>query len=291
MLISHGQDYVYITYDKNNNIIISPKFYERSKQDRIITIRLNKEDINLLNRLVTSSYVNNYNKIILYGNLPSKEFIRKKVHDLIAIEIIEQTPDKVIIKDFLDPDEIRPLSLLKKIDNLIRIMFSEYKNLKEILEYEMDINRLMFLSLRGILYNKRDEESIRLWQATTFLEKIGDCLKRFSRHYNSLDDEVKQKVNIRKLEKLVAEIYQTYKSIMNNFFKMDKDKAVMLAEERKKLISKINKQIQQVFDYEDVDNTSKNNLVELLINLKEAVVYMNDINRLLYFIIPQKTEE
>ena len=83
------------------------------------------------------------------------------IHDLIALEIMEETSDRITAKDFLNLDEIDILDTMKKMDRITRDMMEDSHGSFDEDKYpdlslrDKDVNRLLYVASRSIRYLQR----------------------------------------------------------------------------------------------------------------------------------------
>jgi phosphate uptake regulator len=186
---------------------------------------------------IYKSYTDGYNIIKVIGaNLENfSESVRKIFNNFVAVEIIEQTQGKIIAKDFLNIEDVNVKDIIRRIDIILRSMFSDsfecMKKLKSsvISKRDVDVNRLCFM-LERLLRSAMDNteisrklkingsELLRFWSIAINLEKIGDEIKRISRFFNNVDFNTKQK---KELSEIFFEIEKLYLDVMKSYYKND----------------------------------------------------------------------
>ncbi|RME52851.1 phosphate uptake regulator PhoU [Candidatus Woesearchaeota archaeon] len=84
------------------DLLITPRTGKRTTQ-KTITINANDTTLQGLKREVIAAYVKDYDKIIIKGNLGKRRNqFRELLHELIALEVVEENSDHIIAKCFLD---------------------------------------------------------------------------------------------------------------------------------------------------------------------------------------------
>jgi len=242
-------DIVYLD-ESNAGLVVSPKEIQEEKKE--ITIDITDKDEDEIRRRIDSSYLNNYTAVKLVGkNLnDNTKLIKNTLHNLVGLEILEQTPASIIAKDFLNLKEISIEEVIRKIDIIIRSMFCDAKNsVKEdlvdsIAERDDDINRLTFLLQRTTknalkkpsmskILNIDQKRLLNLLSNSIYLEMIADEIKRSARLMYKIklkEDAIKQIIGlILKIEKL----YLTY---MKAYYNKNEELAYSLSNEKKSLM-------------------------------------------------------
>ncbi len=226
------------------------------KEERELLINIEGKEIEEIRREITNAYVNNNNTITIIGkNIEklSQEIRKNVVHDLMALEIVEQSPNKIIAKCFLDMDQINVKDLIRQIDIIIRsIMIDSKSNSRKelyenIMERDKNINRLAYLAFRSIKYmletpittKKHKIEYSKLlnyWLLVVDLEEIGDEVKRVARYL------VHTKLR-KKEEEVLLNVYQNFLDyhleVMKYFYTENKKEAMKLIKKRDFVLKQI----------------------------------------------------
>ncbi|MBR9675483.1 phosphate uptake regulator PhoU [Candidatus Woesearchaeota archaeon] len=193
-----------------------------------------------VNRKIIAAYMNNYDVIEIHGSDLSKHLdeIKQVTQNLVALEIMELGPKKVIIKDFLNTNDISLDSIVKRIDMIIRAMIEETKEAFQKDEKidldsrDKDINRLFYVGnklINKVLNSPRLSKEMNMpikdllfkYKILSNFEKLGDQLKRIIRIANNLSCK-EEKLLIRKAFNTLAEEYSV---IIKALYKIDKDVA------------------------------------------------------------------
>jgi phosphate uptake regulator len=153
-------DLIYFNED-GQNLILSKNQVDETNSEKTKVIYVDGKNLPQIAREVNSAYILNYRNIVLKG----KE-IKDKIKDLqntfqnlIALEVMEQTTDSIIAKDFLNMDQVSMDELIRKMDIITRTMLQETShsilkdNYENINDRDKDVNRLYFLLYRSVLYN------------------------------------------------------------------------------------------------------------------------------------------
>lgn len=161
------------------------------------TIYLDTKDGDNLVREIIAAYIAGYNTIELKSNKilsRQRDTVRKTVNMLIGPEIIEETSDKIVLQDILNPAE---LSVKKSIKRMFMISSAMQENAimalkekdfdlaKDVMERDSEVDKLFLLVSKQFRMVMRDvsvadkfdmtmEEHLDLRLASYPLERIGD---------------------------------------------------------------------------------------------------------------------
>lgn len=229
-------DVIYFDESKNN-LILSPKERE-NKENKEITISVNKKSIRQIQREIISAYIRNFRTIYLTGDEvknKAKE-IQDIVQNLVALEVMEQTTKRIVAKDFLNMQDTDLMQLIRKMDIIVRAMLDDCKLMfKEdvydsIYHRDNDVNKLSFLIYRTIRYGMEysssafiknkftQNELLSFWWITYNLEAIGDNAKRIARDIKNIKE---QKAIKDDFLKLFNSMENNYLEMMKSFYKKD----------------------------------------------------------------------
>jgi len=279
-------DSLYIIEKSPNELSISTDISEKPKELKEITIVTDNKELETIRREITSAYVNNYNSIIILGkDLDQKAGqIRRFLHDFVALEIEEQTSDKIVAKDLLNLKEISIEKTIRRMDMILRSMIQDSiksidkPDLRESIYYrDFDINRFYFLLFRLIKSSLRDQnvalsfnisnlQAMTYWSLIINIEDIGDAVKNLCKLFTNITKEEKIQVN-----KIYTNIQQDYLDVMKAYYNLDKLAADSVASHRESILLACN-------DYLKKHNKVTN--AELIGLLKEIEIHICTIARI-----------
>jgi len=246
-------DVVHISENENADLLMSIKKSRAEDPLAGITINVDGKEIDELRREITSAYINNYGEIILMGKT-LKEKAPKAIIENIGMEFLEQTNEKIVLKDILDFDAIYTDKIIRRMDNLIRSMFEDLKSglqnevfnewiLKEIKRTDMEVNKLYFLLLKIIRRGQSDSLIARrlnmsnkkfadLQWCIIHLEYLGDEIKRIagSLAQKDLDLKPSEKKN---LSEVLDMIESNYINVLKAYYAEDKSAARKIAGDKR----------------------------------------------------------
>lgn len=282
-------DLVYLE-ERGSNIILSKKQPENQNKDKSITILVDGKTIPAIQREVTGAYISNNNIIILKGatlkNIISE--IQEIFQKMIALEIMEQTTDTIIAKDFLNTENVQVEELTHKMDIITRTMLNECadslneKNYKTLKQRDEDVNRLYFLLYRTVLYNmehplnamkKYKMEIIDLfyhWMAGFQIEGVADEAKKVAKYANLINKSQKEKDAITKFLRGICDYYLESIKAFNN---KDREHAFSISEKKTEFYEKLR---------EFEKNNEEVNFAKMISHIRGLINYIHRISRTTY---------
>ncbi|MDO8741164.1 MAG: PhoU domain-containing protein [Candidatus Woesearchaeota archaeon] len=218
-----------------------------------ITLDVDGKSIKEIKRELVPAYINNFTTIILTGKELKKRAkqIRDLIHDLVALEIIEQTSDKVITKSFLNVKELSVKDLIRKMETMTRAMIADSKSVigegsyENIRHRDDDVNRLYYLLLRILKYalnnpslasnyfKMSSADILDTWRMAYVIEEIADEAKRVARYLRLVK---LNKADKKKLIDLLSLIEDTYLNTMKAYYTDDKDLIYKMARRKSEII-------------------------------------------------------
>lgn len=282
-------DFVYIS-EKDEELILRPKAEGLEEEKKSITIDIDGKDYFQIKREIIPAYINHYHTITVTGKelRERSKDVREILHNLVALEIMEQTADKIVAKDFLNMERIDMTNLLRKMDVISRAMMSDsiltfeenhYENLKQ---RDQDVNRLAFLLFRAIRYAYNNPSMLKIykctsvdlliiWQLANALEKFADNTKRVARIKRNMKFT---KAQVQELLPFCQEIEKSYLMIMKAYYNQDKALAYQVAGRRRPLLAKVN----EISD-KYLDSAA---MICMTDKLKDLLSDVNTITRIVY---------
>lgn len=235
-------DLLFIKEDRGS-IEVSIADKSEEKEEKEATITIDDKDISTIRRETISAYINNFTKFTFIGKKLAGRLqdIRKILHNFLALEVIEQTDKRLVVKDYLDLKEFSFDTIIRRMDMLVRsiiidskISFSK-KGLHESLELrDYEVDKLFFLVNR--LLRSRDISSKQaiayFWLAKT-MENISDEVKDIIKDFESSKDK--------DLLKKYEGVEDYYKEAVKAYMKKDKILADKLINEKNKIVQELGK--------------------------------------------------
>ena len=243
---------VYVSENGNNELILSPDDKSAVPEEKELVINTNSKDLARIKREIFSAYLNNFTMIKIVGsNLKeNSKKIREMIQQLMALEIMEQTSDKLITKDFLNMNEILISELVKKMDIVAKAIISDLKfsldenNAENIAERDQNINKFYFVIIRAIRreleypgsIKKENANLLKLfdaWHVAHQIESIADEVKWAAELMSKtrVTPKEKQEVN-----EIISEIEGFYDKTMKMYYKNDKDFSYTISDTKNGII-------------------------------------------------------
>ena len=235
-------------------MIISPSNNEAVLKPKECVYHVDNDDISTIKRKILFAYLNNCDYITLKGkNLSEKsKVIREMMHQLVALEIIEETTEKLQAKCYVNMQDINITQLVRKIDAILKSMLidlvehtkkpEEFNGLNlanNLSKRDGDVNRLSFLVMKTIKHALafphqhpnigKQENLLEYWDGVQTLEKLGDHIKRLARLINELP-----KPSAHALILIIEDVHKHYDQIMKARYKRDFATIHKLAAKRSK---------------------------------------------------------
>lgn len=281
-------DLVYLD-ESGNNLILAKSETKKDDEDKTKVINVDGKDINLITREVNSAYITNYRTIILKGK-EIKDRVKELqsiFQSLIALEIMEQSSNSIIAKDFLNMEQVSIEELIRKMDIITRTMIKESTvsifedNYENINERDKDVNRLYFLVYRAVLYNMEhlSNSMKRLKMGPTdllnshfiafYLEGVADEARRTARFSRTIKNAKDKSAVSALLQKIDSYFLDTMKA----YYDRDIESALRISGTR----ADINREI-------DLIDTKGNEacLSNVTARLRRMVSYVHSLGRLIY---------
>lgn len=283
-------DMVYMNENGNNELVLTSKMEEGKHESLSITFDVDTYDDLEIERRIISKYLAGYDTFIIQGEKTLRErqtSIRNILNSLMALEIIEQTKNKIVAKDFLNPSEISFKVIVRRIDTILRSMLEDLRHLSlkedssDILRRDKDINRLAFLSARIIkkCFNnppltKRLETSLSQLlfykELVEQLELIADEIKRIARNFQQLEQPLKKTPEFLAL---YENVYKFYLEAMKSVYNLDEGLSYNLAKQKDELMQDCNVAIKKYKDPLIYSSFER---------LKTLIVFIRNLARLVY---------
>ncbi|WP_340818429.1 phosphate uptake regulator PhoU [Methanolobus sp. WCC4] len=206
--------HISIFYQEDGSLLLKPPGIRSSKHPKKLKF---KKELEHLKRDIVGLYiVGDHQAIEISGdNISSEEKreIKDLCHRLVGFEIVESSEKKIMIKNFLDTDDLTIEKGLKRMSSLVYLMLDELamafeeddKDMcKHIITRDDDLDRMFLLVSKQHVdrlnlkkQSKEDKlslvESFYYRMAANDVERIGDHISKISLHFSyiSLPQDVR----------------------------------------------------------------------------------------------------
>ncbi len=245
-------DVVSIEEGPNNELIIRTRDQPK-REAKEATINIDEVSVEGLKTKLISAYLNNYDIISITGkNVVSvSNDVRAIMHDLASIEIVEQTPKKIVARCFLDTTNLSLDALIRRIDNTVRTMLEDARESllgQDLVQYvyqkEKDVTRLTLLALKVLKRTANAPEvaaqlgltnakMMKYWEMITLLENVADQAKKICKHVGTGGKIPK---NREKLAEHISNLTNMYTDMMKAYYQDDKVAALDHVLKKKQLM-------------------------------------------------------
>ncbi len=245
-------DTITLTENSNNELILSTENNNKNNEQKSIVINLKDKPITTIKREVMHAYINNYDTIKIIGDLKRNEAeIKEILNNLVALEIMEETSSKIVVKDFLSTKDVSIRDIIRRIDLIIRSMLKSLtstnkenskRNFEDIKNLDKGVNKLRFLLYRTINKAIRDPSILKDLDIKNYyelisyrllvynLEEIADECRRSARFMVKADLKNQERKD---LKNIYSDIETSYLDVMKALHTKNKDLAHKIASQRR----------------------------------------------------------
>ncbi|MDD5767948.1 MAG: PhoU domain-containing protein [Methanothrix sp.] len=148
---------IYITQSDNGALVLSP---DRAERELVTRLEIGEKGGDALVRDIIGCYVSGYRTMEVtsaHMTADQKRDIHQIVQKLIGPEILEETVNKVLIQDLIDPEELQSERALRRIKTVVRSMIQDALSAlltndrdmaTDIIQRDDDVDRLYLLVSR-----------------------------------------------------------------------------------------------------------------------------------------------
>ena len=228
-----------VSENEVGDLIISPDNKEKiSFENKILTIKTDEKDMDTIYFEILNAYFRDYQTIILEGKKIAKisDKIILQMKSLIGLDVIDQTKDSIVIKNFSSEDkELFPRALIKKMNfgiiEMFDLLFNFFKlgfskdNFFELQKVKEQNERIYFLMRKIILKGIENPALIKTFQTTyhqlskdkiisSILNNLSYLLESIGKSFLYLEHTKKDIIFLKKSFKSVEEEYRIIISAM-----------------------------------------------------------------------------
>lgn len=282
-------DLVYIE-DESNRLKLSTELKEEPHERKEAVINVDGKDIHTIMNEIASAYMNNYFYIIVKGRELDKvsKTVKKCIQDMVALELVEESGEKIIARDFVNIADVDIKLLIRRMDNVVRSMMLDAKTalknpgiVASIADRDIELNKLSFFVFKTLKaaykdkkvqqhLNLEDLDILRYWELNIHIEKVGDRVKNIA--------SIMPKLSINHRKKCIEifiELEGLYIAVMKSLYETSIPQADLVSRRRHVLMK-------------DIENYMKKNndsgFAQMSINAFNMIGNINDISRLVRYV-------
>ena len=247
-------DLIYFEENGNGELVLNYQTKKEEHKLRDTTIYINNKEISTIEREIMNAYINNYDIINIVGDLKKfRKDIELILKNLLVLEVMEQTPNKIVVKDFLNLNDVSITDNIRRIDLTVRSMMADLKeginesldNFDTISYSDNNVNKIRFLLYRVINKALKNNNPGILHEASSFmdllnhrlvinnLEDIADECKRVARFLRTAKIKKNEKYEIKKI---YSDIEKSYLNVMKAYYSHNKQLSHEIASKKDEII-------------------------------------------------------
>ncbi|MBI2581218.1 phosphate uptake regulator PhoU [Candidatus Woesearchaeota archaeon] len=242
---------VLVVEERPNELIFGSKDSEERRKLREAAISAVNKGEQELKTEVTSLYINNFDIITVTDVGHAAREIKGIFHNLVGMEIVDETTTKIVAKDMLDIKEVSMSNVVRRVDIILRSMLEDARGFsgaeaESVYERDKEVNRLTLLGFRTARAAADNPRLLRLFETTywnimvskqilSHLERLGDQLKRLLR-FAKEKEKGAELDKFKEFKGLFANIARHYESVMKIYYNRDKSQAFKTETNSKNLL-------------------------------------------------------
>ncbi len=288
-------DQIFFEKGSNNELIFKLSNNPTKIIKKKIIVNSTNMSLSNIKRRIVSYYIKGYNVIAIKDEnmtTRSKE-IKDILHNLIGLEVLEQTQKRIIAKDLTDINAISIEGIIKRMDIIIRSMMEDSMNClsqsqkeiekttRSIEDRDNDVNRLAFIGHRVSrfymnyphLLNDKNLSNKKIFSDSIVidnLEKIADTVKRRTRLYCKINKSQEFK---KEITELLKQLQLAYTNCIKAYTENDSKLAFDIASRKDEIIGSHKKFLSKY------SNTETALITE---NLNSKLIYIRNIARTIF---------
>lgn len=247
-------DKVFIEESKES-LILKKEYKQKQAEKKEKVVNIDGKSDRIIGREIVSGYINNYQHIIFKGKALNEksQMIKKFVSELVALEVIDDSSERIVARNFLNIYDTELDVVLRRMDNIVRSMLIDMIEavgnptiVQNIVDRDKEVNKLNFLIAKILkaahndkdvahAINIDDSQLLKYWEINIAIEKIGDRVKHMSTSIEGV-----QKSSHRLLKSLFQDLLEFYKSAMKTFYNNSIREADEVSEAKFTIGDKIN---------------------------------------------------
>ncbi|ELZ96828.1 ABC transport system regulatory protein [Haloferax mucosum ATCC BAA-1512] len=252
-------------YPEGDSLFLTPRSEEERTEGTLDITNLEGDE---LTRAVMTMYVSGFDIIALESSRIStdqRRTIREATQSLVGLEVLEETRDRVVIRDLLDSSELsihnavtrmRLIALSMLEDAIAAIAEMDEDMARDVIQRDDDVDRLwMVVSriFRATLRTPKAAEELGLPREVCFdyqsaarqLERIGDHATKIAHLSLNFEEPVSEEI-----VEAIWELFEESKSVVNGgmdaLFAEDSSEATRLANESREDVQAIDERARSI---------------------------------------------
>ncbi|RLE44799.1 hypothetical protein DRJ16_01415 [Candidatus Woesearchaeota archaeon] len=272
----------------DGGLLVAPKITAKKKKKLETRINIDGKTFEEIRREIISCYIDGYNTLVILGeklDKLSKKIKKEIISSLMGIEIIEETSNKLILKDFIAPEQIDPIELVRRMDIITREMLIDVRDFIEhpkvsvanIYMRDDEVNRLHYF-IQRLIGNYAENNTNRfnpfqlsaLSHISNMIERVADEVKRIAKYLNRISS--KEELLKSGFKNVYKEFEKFYLKVMKALFLQERNIALKESGKKQELITKSNKLLEKLHHIKWAPSAIE--------KLKNAILLTNEIGRI-----------
>lgn len=252
-------------YPDGDSLFLTPRSEEERTRGTLEITDLTGQD---LTRAVTTMYVSGFDVIELTGGditTEQRSTVREAVQSLVGLEVLEETQDRVVIRDLLDSSELsihnavtrmRLISLSMLEDAITALSELDHDLARDVIGRDDDLDRLWLVVsriFRATLRTPKAAEELGLPREECFdyhssarqLERVGDHATKIAHLTLNIEEPLPEDV-IGAVDDLHDDAVEVVDTAMDALFAEDNDEATRLANEARTGVRAIDERVRAI---------------------------------------------
>jgi phosphate uptake regulator len=257
----HPGSLIYINQSDNGALVLSP---DRSERELVARLEIGEKVGDPLIRDIIGCYVSGYRTMEVTSShmtADQKRDIHQIVQKLIGPEILEETVNKVLIQDLIDPEELQSERALRRIKTVVRSMIqdaltamvtNDREMAADVIQRDDDVDRLYLLVSRQFTEILRSgsvkQESLdpitafNYTRAATNLERMADHASRIAAMILKCDCILPAEI-VEEMGRISPKLLDQVEDSISSLVLLNSEKANEVIESSRQLRRQINQMI------------------------------------------------
>jgi phosphate uptake regulator len=257
----HPGSLIYINQSDNGALVLSP---DRSERELATRLEIGDKVGDPLVRDIIGCYVSGYRTIEVasaHMTADQKRDIHQIVQKLIGPEILEETVNKVLIRDLIDPEELQSERALRRIKTVVRSMIqdalsalvtNDREMAADVIQRDDDVDRLYLLVSRQFTEILRSGSvrqgsldpitAFNYSRAATNLERMADHASRIAAMILKCDCTLPAEI-VDEMGQISPKLLDLVEDSISSLVSLNSDKANEAIESSRRVRGRINEMV------------------------------------------------